>query len=308
MKKITLLLCTIAINIFAFAQNTPCPDIQSHGFSPISSTGTTCTSQVYAFATGDVAANKSLNIKVYIGNAVTGTLVADDCFLVPGGSTSTKYESSVFSAPCDATITYVLARSTNSTCSGQTCGTTITIDGGPLPISLNSFFATRTNGVVKLNWKTASEINAKAFIIQRSTGASFIDVATVPASNNTNGSSYSYLDNNNSKTISQYRLKMVDIDGSFKNSEIKIVKGSSETSDFTIFPNPSNGDVKVNISDISGPTDVQLIDNTGRILQNKLMTNTNTVDYNNLQKGMYMIRIINKTNGEILTKKLTVVN
>ncbi len=308
MKKITLLLCLLAINIIAFSQNVPCPDIQSHGFANITTVGSTCTSKVYAFATGDIAANKSLNIKVYIGNAVTGTLIADNCFLVPGGSASTVYETSAFSAPCSATITYVLARSTNAVCGGTTCGTTITIDGGPLPINLTSFFAKRTNGKVSISWKTASEINAKSFVIQRNSGSGFIDIATISAGNNINGSSYFYTDNNNNKTVSQYRIKMLDIDGSFKNSDTRIVKGNADFSDFTVFPNPSNGNTKVSITDISDPTDVQLIDNTGRMLKTVSLNNTNTIEFNNLNNGTYIIRIINKNSGESSTKKLSVIN
>ncbi len=310
MKKITLFLCSLAISFIAISQEQPCPDIQSYGFAPISSVGATCTSKVYVYATGDIAANKSLSIKVYIGDAVTGTLISSTCFLVPGGSASTLYESTSFSAPCDATITYVLGRSTNSTCGGSVCGTTITVDAGPLPIALTNFFASRSNAAVTLSWKTESEINAQAFVIQRSTGnGTFVDIATVPAKNIATGSSYTYSDrSNNSKAVTQYRLKMVDIDGVYKNSDIKVVKGLGVAADFSIYPNPSNGAAKVSISDISGPTDVQLIDNTGRILKNVLLTNTNTVDYNSLQKGMYMIRITNKTTGETLTKKLNVVN
>ena len=309
MKKITLFLCSLAISFIAISQQQPCPDIQANGFTPISSVGTTCTSSVFVFATGDVAANKSLRITVYIGNEITGTIIADSCYLVPGGSPSTMYVSPTFSAPCDATITYVLSRSTNSTCGGAVCGTTVTVNAGPLPIALTNFFASRTNGSVALSWKTESEINAKEFVIQRSAGATFVDVATVPAKNIATGSSYTFSDrSNNSKAVTQYRLKMVDVDGVYKNSDIKVVKGLGVAADFSIYPNPSNGAAKVSISDISGPTDVQLIDNTGRILKNNLLTNTNTVDYNSLQKGMYMIRITNKTTGETLTKKLNVVN
>ncbi len=309
MKKITLFLCSLAISLLAISQQQPCPDIQSNGFTPVSSVGNTCTSSVFVFATGDVAANKSLRITVYIGNVATGTIVADSCYLVPGGSSSTMYVSPTFSAPCDATITYVLSRSTNSQCGGQVCGTTITVDAGPLPIALTNFFASRTNAAVTLTWKTESEINAQEFVIQRSTGGTFVNIATVPAKNIATGSSYSFVDKSNTaKSVSQYRLKMVDVDGASKNSDIKVVKGSGVAADFSIYPNPSNGAAKVSISDISGPTDVQLIDNTGRILKTILLTNTNTVDYNSLQKGMYMIRITNRTTGETLTKKLNVVN
>jgi len=181
-------------------------------------------------------------------------------------------------------------------------------EAGPLPIQLSSFYAQRNNSAVALNWKTASEINAKAFVIERKTAAGFEAVATIAATNNANGSAYSYTDNNNSKTVSEYRIRMVDIDGSFKYSEIRSVKGSGAVSDFTVFPNPSTGDAKVSVTDVNEATDVQLIDNAGRIVKNISMSGNNAIQLNNLQKGMYMIRIVNKNSGESLTKKLTVIN
>lgn len=309
MKRITFLWALLLVNITIFAQTTPCPDIQSHGFSPISSSGSNCTSKVFAYATGDIGADKSLNIKVYIGNATTGTLVANNCFVVPGNSPSTLYETSSFIAPCSATITYVLAASTNSTCGGQTCGTTITVDGGPLPIKLNSFYAKRNSSSVILSWKTESEINAKIFIIQRKKGNDFIDISPIAATNKSTGSFYSYVDRNVTTALSQYRLKMVDADDAYSYSEIRTVKGSAgSVSEFTIFPNPSSGNTKVEITDISEATDVQLIDQSGRILKVVSMNNRNTVDFSGLQNGMYLIRVISKTSGENVTKKLNVVN
>ena len=86
------------------------------------------------------------------------------------------------------------------------------------------------------------------------------------------------------------------------------VKGISTASDFTVFPNPSNGSAKITISDISEPTDVQLLDISGRIIKNISVNSSNTVELNNLQKGMYMIRIVNKSSEESVTQKLTVIN
>lgn len=116
-----------------------------------------------------------------------------------------------------------------------------------------------------------------------------------------------FTDVNTSKAITEYRLKLVDLDNSFKLSEVRAVKGNGGVSDFIIYPNPSAGDAKVSITDISEPTEVQLIDNAGRVIKTVNMNNSNTVDFNNLQKGIYMIRITNKTTGESLTKKLSVV-
>lgn len=181
-------------------------------------------------------------------------------------------------------------------------------EGGPTSVKLSAFFAKRNKNTVALSWKTDAEINSKEYIIQRKSGNDWVDIATIPSANKANGSSYSYSDINSSKGTSQYRLKMVDYDAAFTNSDIRPVKGNGAVSDFTVFPNPSRGNAKVTISDISEPTDVQLIDNSGRILKNVSMNNNSSVDLNNLQKGIYMIRIVNKNSGESLTKKLTVAN
>ena len=75
-----------------------------------------------------------------------------------------------------------------------------------------------------------------------------------------------------------------------------------------MFPNPSNGNAKVTISDISESTEIQLVDLSGRVLKNVIISNSNTVELNSLKKGMYMIRIVNKNSGESTTQKLSVVN
>ena len=67
----------------------------------------------------------------------------------------------------------------------------------------------------------------------------------------TNGNSNSPLtyvltDFNNSKGISQYRLRQVDIDGKQAYSMIRSVRGEGQKSNTIIYPNPS-GDGKVNI-------------------------------------------------------------
>ena len=181
-------------------------------------------------------------------------------------------------------------------------------EGGPLPINLTSFYAKRMVSNVVLSWATAYEQNANTFEIERAiVGKNFEKVGSISASNKATGSAYSFVDANNSKSTMQYRLKMIDLDGTFKYSEIRTVKGSGSTKDFSVFPNPSNGSAKVTISDIEENTDVQVLDNTGRVVKTVSMNNTNNVMLNGLEKGMYMIRIVNKMTGESITKKLTVV-
>lgn len=182
-------------------------------------------------------------------------------------------------------------------------------EGGPLPISLTGFFAKRNGSKIALSWTTGFEQNAKSFEIERSEiGKDFIGIATVNASNKANGSAYSYTDVNAGNATYQYRLKMVDLDGTFKYSDVRVVKGTGIASNFTVFPNPSSGDAKITVTDISEGTDIQVLDNAGRVIRTINMRNNNNVIINGLQKGMYMIRMVNNQTGETVTKKLTVIN
>ncbi len=181
-------------------------------------------------------------------------------------------------------------------------------EGGTLPVLISSFFAKRTGNAVTINWASSTEINAKEYIVERNTGNGFMPVGTVAATNNGSGSTYSYVDNNNSKTITQYRLKIVDIDASFKLSETRAVKGTASVSDFSVYPNPSVGFAKITIADLAEATNVEVMDNAGRLVKSIELKTTNTVEINNLQSGIYLVRITNKVTGDATTKRLTVTN
>jgi hypothetical protein len=299
MKKITLFLSMLAITSIAIAQTTqPCPTMfkRSNGagggctFGRLTLIYATCPTEALAI---DSVYQSGVRIYTTFGPGVI------DC---SGSQYQVNYCISENIAPTGFLTIYFHSGVAFNSNTCQVPG------GGPAPVSLSSFYANRKNADVSVTWKSENETNSKEYIVQRKTTGDWIDVATVASANSANGSSYSYVDNNSNKGISQYRLKMVDFDASFTNSEIRTVKGNGTVSDFTVFPNPSTGNAKVTVMDISEPTDIQLVDNSGRILKNVSMNNNNTVELPNLQKGMYMIRIVNKTTGESLTKKLTVVN
>jgi len=310
MKNFTLSIAMLLLSAAAFSQNNPCPDIQSHGYNFLSANPPLCDAKVFVFATGDISSPKGLKIEVFQGPNGTGPLLTSVCHIVPKLSPSTLYETPIFTAPCTAPLSYVITRYTasNGTCQGGTCGAVFTINGGPLPIKISSFYTKRNGNNVTLNWRSESEINAKEFIIERNMGNGFVPVGTVAALNNGGGASYSFVDNNTSKSVSQYRLKLVDIDASFKYSETKPVKGTAAVSDFTVFPNPSVGFAKVSIADLSEATHVEVIDNAGRVVRSVELKNTSKVEINNLQSGIYLVRITNKVTGDAITKKLTVSN
>jgi hypothetical protein len=83
-----------------------------------------------------------------------------------------------------------------------------------LPLNLLSFKAINAGKHVQARWGTANEINTKQFIVERSSdGNNFSSIGTVVAKNSSGNNSYSFNDVDPLKSISYYRLKMVDKDG-----------------------------------------------------------------------------------------------
>jgi hypothetical protein len=183
---------------------------------------------------------------------------------------------------------------------------------GPTPVILSTFEVQRTDkNIVTATWKTEQEINSSRFEIQRSSNNSvFETVGTVvsPNSNSNIVQSYSFTDNNSLNEVSFYRIKMIDKDNSFTYSPIKTVKGTIGATDFSVYPNPSIGSAKITISDMSEPTKVMIFDFSGRLINQKEITNSNTLEINNLQKGGYIIKVTGEISGASSVKKLTVIN
>jgi hypothetical protein len=183
---------------------------------------------------------------------------------------------------------------------------------GPLPVVLSRFDLQRqSSNTVLVSWKTEQEINSDRFELQRSFNNSpFETVATILSKNSNSNTAqfYTFTDPNSLAGVSLYRIKMIDKDNSFSFSNVQLVKGTGSTSDFTVFPNPSNGNAKITIADLNESKKVMVFDYLGRVVRQTSFANGNSVDITNLQKGGYIIKVIGEKTGVSSVQKITVIN
>lgn len=112
-----------------------------------------------------------------------------------------------------------------------------------LPVKLLAFTATRaTDEAALIKWETTEESNLKGYFIERSINPStgFLDRGfVVPKNNGAAKIDYQFSDPNDLTVVSYYRLRMLDLDGSYTYSEIKPVEPVKESNGLVLFPNPT---------------------------------------------------------------------
>lgn len=169
-----------------------------------------------------------------------------------------------------------------------------------LPIELVNFEAVLMDDIVNLYWETSSELNNEYFTIERSTdGIIFDEIVQVDGAGNSETSiNYLAKDYQPLSDLSYYRLKQTDFDGNYSYSSIKAIDNSSSTINFSVFPNPNNGEL-INIYHDSSSQNlkVEIFDIKGQLLYsgNEVSNQISIRPNPSLDKGLYFISILDKT-------------
>ena len=170
-----------------------------------------------------------------------------------------------------------------------------------VPVELTSFNAQTNNGNVVLNWTTATELNNRGFSIERSSGSDFISVGFVNGyGTTTEVKNYSFVDKNIDAGNYTYRLKQVDLDGSFDYSnEVNVqILAPAEFSLAQNFPNPFNPSTKISFGlAVDSKVKINVYNLLGEqvaLLLNSDMTAGNhniTFDATHLNSGVYFYKL-----------------
>jgi hypothetical protein len=185
-----------------------------------------------------------------------------------------------------------------------------------LPLKLLSFASVCTGNDMQLQWQTSNEQNSQKFSVERSdNGTSWQTIANVPAAGS---SKYNY--NISSLTAAgYYRLKMIDIDGSYTYSAVLPVKNACRlNNNFTwaVTPNPvrSFGNLQLDLANYTGstsPLKVKLTDMQGKTIMLGSLNIPSSVAYHTgldlpaLTAGVYIVNISNENFRESKTIMIT---
>ncbi|MFZ1370224.1 MAG: GEVED domain-containing protein [Ferruginibacter sp.] len=240
------------------------------------------------------AASYNLRYKKLTETTWTIASVNDTAITIPGLSAITDYDYA-----CESVSS--IGRS------GYTATQTFTTAGGPLPVNGLDISAKRQDAHVLVSWTTKSEQNSARFDIERSDdGTNFIKIGQVLAAGfSTNLRSYLYTDMNAAKSLLFYRLKMVDADGSYKLSPVRIVtKAGGNKQDFLLYPNPAISYVHIALTEAaSKELQVQVTNQLGQMVKTtRISAGTQLIklDVSALPKGIYAVRI---TGDQVATVK-----
>lgn len=184
----------------------------------------------------------------------------------------------------------------------------------PLPVELTNLEARCDDGIMKIDWTTASEHNNDYFLIERSKDGSVWETfREVPGNGNSSTTiDYNIEDHAPLGTTSYYRLTQYDYNGAYRVYDP--VAGSCSDLNLeivTVLNNYNSDQMLVNVSSsINENFDLYVMDMSGKILIGqqgvaiKDGMNQVEVNKNEMTMGIYIIKLVNE--NHVLTRKVAI--
>jgi len=163
---------------------------------------------------------------------------------------------------------------------------------GVVPVRLLNFTCIANGNTANLLWTSGEENNLDHYIVEYSKDGVHFQSMVIIAAKGSN-SKYNYIHQQVSGTAF-CRLKMIDGDGSFKYSEIRMVKSGNRQT-FTIAPNPANEMVYVFPKNNTGIKAIQVLSVNGQLLKMiHSYNNGQAINISSLARGTYILKIIDQ--------------
>ena len=188
-----------------------------------------------------------------------------------------------------------------------------------IPVELTSFSASVSGKAVTLNWATATELNNRGFEIQRKFGNGGFEAVTFikGKGTTTKRTEYQYVDQSVAKGLNTYRLKQVDLNGSFSYSkEIEVNIGLTPLT-FNVeqnYPNPFNPNTTIRFTLAqNGPVSLSVYNVVGEQVRSIINNETKEAgtyninfDASELPSGLYIYTL--RQGQQVASKKMILIH
>lgn len=165
-----------------------------------------------------------------------------------------------------------------------------------LGINLADFSAEAHDTYNTLRWTTKSEVNNDYFTVLKSIdGYTWEEIEKIEGAGTSNQEiSYETYDQNLRLGTIYYKLKQTDFDGEFTYSNIIVLnRGSKETGIITVAPNPTAGEVTINILNNENEGFITVTTLNGQVVYQTTINNKGihavTFDMEDMPQGVYLV-------------------
>ena len=179
-----------------------------------------------------------------------------------------------------------------------------------LPVTLARFNGTLLDNAISLSWTTTEEMGSRYFDVERSADArEFVQIGRVEVKGNSSQTQqYLFVDTRPLQATNYYRLRIVDLDGSFEHSRVIGIDNGATSVAFELLGNPaSNREIKFLLKNEEA-SGINLYDLSGRSIRFSMSRAGNEFvlkPKDNLSSGLYFLSL-QRMNAGALTKKVLV--
>jgi hypothetical protein len=180
-----------------------------------------------------------------------------------------------------------------------------------LPVELVRFGAEGQKDGILVTWSTASEVNNKEYVLERTRNAAdFTEVARVKgAGNSTTLNNYAVRDPRPWEGINFYRLRQIDFDGRETTTQLVSARFTPGGPPVTVSPNPVKDLCLVSyFASENTRVSMRLLDVEGRTAMSRTVNHSESSSYDQVldlsavEPGVYFLQVV--TNDGVYTTRL----
>lgn len=179
---------------------------------------------------------------------------------------------------------------------------------GTLPVQYSFLKGTVYNRQAQLSWQTTCEVNAKEYVVEKSSnGTAFVPVGTVIAKNSNGINNYVFTDQLPLTATAFYRLKQVDVNGAFSLSTVLKLAPALPGAALNVYPSPARGVVYVQHPPAAASKNLGVYNASGYLFTSQRVSQSSTqtkVDIITLKPGVYFV--VYESNGKRLSQQFAV--